>query len=295
MKSRSDDLEIFLQVATHQGFSAAAQALEMPVAKVSRAVQRLEARLQTTLLMRTTRQVSLTAEGAIFAQQVRKGLDQLQFAENQLIDQREKPKGLLRLDAASPFMLHQIVRHIGDFRQLYPDITLDLVTSEGIIDLIERRTDLAIRVGPLENSSLTRHLLGMSPLYIVGAPAYFARNGRPETMEDLKAHTLLGFSAPARLNIWPFGAGQGVEVTPTLQTNSGEILRSLCLEGTGLACLSHFMIAQDLKEGRLEAVLHHYAIEEHPRMAINAVYYKNTAVSSRIRAFLDFIKPKIAL
>lgn len=292
MKSRSDDLEIFLQVALDQNFSTAAQHLNMTVAKVSRSIQRLESQLEIPLLTRTTRKVTLTTEGTLFADHVRQGMDQLNFAEQMVIEGRGKPKGRLRVDAASPFMLHQIVPHVAAFNREYPDIQLDLLTSEGIVDLIERRTDVAIRVGALDDSTLHRRTLGLSPLYIVASPAYVEKWGKPETVKDLSTHRLLGFTAPAALNAWPFKEGER-HITPELAANSGEVIRQLCLQGNGIACLSYFMIAEDLKAGRLLSCLVDQLSVTHPRYQVNAVYYKNTALSNRIKAFLDFFAPKI--
>ena len=149
MISRSDDLELLLSVVDCGGFSPAATQLNIPVAKVSRAVQRLEKQLGVTLLHRTTRRISLTEEGELFIASIRQALEQLDTAEEQLRLRQDKPAGRLRVDAASPFMLHQLVPLLSDFRNQYPNINLELSTSEGIIDLLEKRTDIAIRIGQL--------------------------------------------------------------------------------------------------------------------------------------------------
>lgn len=291
MKSRSDDLEFFLSVVDCGGFSAAAKELNLPVAKISRAIQRLEIRLQTSLLVRTTRKVSLTEEGRSFAQNVREGLQQLDKAEEQLGSLKEKPQGKLRIDAASPYMLHQIVPHIADFNALFPNIKLELNSSENIIDLIERRTDLAIRIGDLEDSSLNARLLGRSPLHVVASPDYLARCGVPTGLKDLKFHSCLGFMSPSSLNNWPIG--DGVPISASISSNNGETLKHLCLSGVGIGCFSNFMIENELQNARLIPLFKDQNMSPNPREAINAVYYRHTATSSRIVTFLDFIQDRL--
>ncbi|KKJ77049.1 LysR family transcriptional regulator [Kiloniella litopenaei] len=292
MKSRSDDLELFLTVIDCGGFSAAAKELDIPVAKISRAIQRLEERLQTTLLTRTTRKVNLTTEGETFAGHVRTGLNQLEQAEEFLRVSKETPVGRLRVDAASPFMQHQIIPHVQEFCEAYPQIQLELNTSEGIINLLEKQTDLAIRIGALEDSTLHAKLLGRSPLHLVATGKYLERYGLPKTPEELEKHRLLGFTSPTSLNNWPIEGG--VYINPTLSTNSGTILRDLCLADSGIACLSNFMVSNDIKDGKLIPVLNGL-ITSTSRELVQAVYYRNTSLSSRIRVFLDFFAAKFNL
>lgn len=293
MISRSDDLELLLMVVDCGGFSPAANQLGVPVAKVSRSIQRLETRLGITLLQRTTRRVSLTEEGKVFVQDVRKGLQQLDIAEERLRMRSDNPAGRLRVDAASPFVLHQLIPLIGRFQQKYPAIKLELSTSEGIIDLLEKRTDVAIRIGSLEDSSLHATPLGRSLLFLVASPAYLQRNGAPKALHDLLQHRLLGFIPPSNLNQWPVAGG--VEIKPALAASSGEVLRQACLVGEGICCLSSFMIQQDLAQGRLVKVMEEHMQSPHQREQVQAVYYRNTALSARIQAFVSFLKAELVL
>ncbi|MBY5992538.1 LysR family transcriptional regulator [Ferrimonas balearica] len=293
MKSRSDDLQLFVAVVDSGSFSAAAERLDVQVAKVSRAVRRLETQLGTTLLNRTTRRLELTEEGAQFAQSVRQGLEQLAAAEARLQQQGGRPSGRLRVDAASPFVQHQLVPHIGAFRQAYPEIQLELSASDGIIDLLEKRTDLAIRVGALGDSTLHARPLGRSALHLVASPDYLAEAGTPDNVEALMRHSLLGFIPPSRLNLWPL-AGD-LAIRPTIAASSGETLRQLALQGQGIACLSHFMVARDLAEGALVPVLAPQQTPQPEREQVSAVYYRNSALAPRIQVFLDFIQPRLSL
>lgn len=290
MKSRSDDLNLLLSVVDSGSFSGAAEQLEVSVTRVSRAVTRLEHSLNTTLLNRTTRRVALTEEGRIFVDKVRFGLAALEEAEEQLAIRKQRPAGRLRVDAANPFMLHQIVPHVREFRETYPDIELELTASDQIVDLLERRIDVAIRIGPLEDSTLHARALGRSPLSVVASPEYLKQSGSCESPADLKRHSIIGFTAPESLNIWHIG--EGIRVQPTLRTSSGEAVRQLCLLGNGLAYLSRFMISEDIRRGDLLEVLSEHMVRPNPRELVNAVYYRNTVLSARIRVFLDFFEKR---
>jgi len=286
MKSRSDDLFFLLSVVDSGSFSGAAEQLEVSVTRVSRAVTRLEQSLNTTLLNRTTRKVGLTEEGRLFVEKVRGGLAALDDAEEQLAIRKQRPAGRLRVDAANPFLLHQIVPHVREFRAAYPDIELELTASDAIIDLLERRTDIAIRIGALDDSTLHARAVGRSPLSVVASPDYLERRGGCDSPSDLQEHDIIGFAAPDSLNIWPLGGG--MRVKPTIRASSGEAVRQLCLQGNGIAYLSRFMIADDVVKGSLVELLDDYVVRPNPRELVNAVYYRNTTLASRIQVFLDF-------
>lgn len=293
MLTRSDDLQILLTVVDTGGFSAAAEALDIQVARVSRAVTRLESQLQVTLLNRTTRRVELTNEGRQFVDTVRIGLQTLQQAEEDLIGRGERPKGRLRVDAASPFVLHQIVPLVQEFKQAYPDIELELTSNEGFVDLIEKRTDVAIRIGKLTDSTLHARPLGKSKLYIVASSTYLAQRGLPKNISDLPHHCLIGFTGSKVLNQWPL---KGVDqITPNVRASNGETVRQLTLSGNGIACLSGFMVKDDIAAGRLVPLLESEQVINVGREQVNAVYYKTSTVARRISAFIDFIQPRLSL
>ncbi|MGQ7273995.1 LysR substrate-binding domain-containing protein [Marinobacter sp. V034] len=297
MRSRSEDLELLIAVVDCGGFSAAARQLDVPVAKVSRAIQRLELQLETPLLNRTTRSVTLTSEGRAFVDRIREGLGLLTEAEEAMRQSRERPSGTLRVDAATPFLLHQLVPLIGRFCQAYPGIELELTASEGIINLLEQRTDMAIRIGGLEDSTLHARPLGRSPLQLVASPRYLERHGVPVSPAALRDHRLLGFINAGNLNYWPVaGLPQtSANIKTQVNTSSGEVMRQLCIAGEGIACLSRFMIQDDLAQGRLVSLMADRIISPNSREQVQAVYYRSTALSSRITAFLDFIAPRLQL
>lgn len=293
VKARTDDLEVFLSVVDSGSFSAAARLTNQHVARVSRAISRLESALDCTLLNRTTRRIDLTEEGHQFLQYVRDGLTTLEQGEETLRLLKHAPAGRLRIDAASPFIFHQITPHIRAFTQAYPDIQLDITSHDGIIDLLEYKTDVAIRIGELNDSNLHARLLGRSQLHLVASPDYCNSMPALNITTDLRSHRLIGFSGGSPLNQWPLH--DPLKLHFALSASSGETVRQLCMAGQGVALLSNFMCREDINAGRLLELLPDSVISPNRREPVQAVYYRNSAVSSRITAFLDFIQPRLTL
>lgn len=294
MKTTIEELLAFRTVVDTGSITAAAEQLSQTVSGVSRALSRLEQKLATTLLRRTTRRLELTEEGAAFLQRTRAILDAIDEAEEQMASRREQPAGRLRVNAASPYMLHAVVPLVAEFRRRYPQIELELDTDDLPIDLLERRTDIAIRIGPLRDSTLHARPLGTHRLRVLASPAYLEAHGRPRKVEELATHTLLGFTQPESLNRWPLRGPHGDEwqIVPSLAASSGETLRQLALAGVGMVCLSDFMTAADRASGALVQVLARDTVDV--RQPVNAVYYRNTQLSARITSFLDFLAERLA-
>jgi DNA-binding transcriptional LysR family regulator len=269
--------------------TAAAAQLDLTVSATSRTLARLEEKLKTTLLRRTTRRLELTEEGRAFLQHARAIIDSVESAQEQMLARREKPSGRLRVDAASPFMLHVIVPLVRGYRERFSQVELELNSNEGISELLEQRTDVASRIGRLKDSTLHSRLIGHSRLRMLASPAYLGAHGQPRKAEDLGEHALLGFNQPESLNVWPIlGAdGEPYRIEPAMWSSSGETLRQLALEGAGIVCLSDFMATQDRESGRLVQILARHT--QDVRQPIHAVYYRNTAISSRIASFVDYL------
>ncbi|WP_375741139.1 LysR substrate-binding domain-containing protein [Pseudomonas boanensis] len=289
MRTTLDELQAFTTVVDTGSITAAAEHLAQTASGVSRALSRLEDKLDVTLVHRTTRRLELTEEGEAFLVQARRILASVEEAEEQMALRRQRPAGRLRVNAASPFVLHVLVPLVAGFRARYPEIELELHSSEQIIDLIEQRTDVAIRIGTLRDSTLHARPLGSSRICVLASPAYLQAHGTPERVDDLAGHALLGFTQPESLNVWPLrhAQGDGLPITPAIKASSGETLRHLALAGAGLVCLSEFMTQTDRVEGHLVQVLAVDTLEV--RQPINAVYYRNTALASRITCFLDYV------
>ena len=289
MKTSTEELAAFVTVVDCGSVTAAAEQLAQTTSGISRALARLEKKLETTLLNRTTRRLKLTEEGALFLTHARRIIASIDEAEESLIVRHQRPSGRLRIDAASPFMLHAIVPIIGRFRENYPAIDLELTSNDQFIDLLERRTDVAVRIGNLQDSTLHARALGHTRLRILAAPAYLDHSGILESPEDLQRHALLGFVAPSTLNTWPLVYSEGMiqSIAPILTASSGETLRQMALQGLGVVCLADFMTREDREAGRLiEVLTEHTSITYQP---IHAVYYQNTQLSARIRCLLDFL------
>ncbi|MFL1479337.1 LysR substrate-binding domain-containing protein [Pseudomonas grimontii] len=294
MKARSDELQIFVSVIECGSISAAAEQVGQTPSAVSRTLSRLEAKLETTLINRTTRRMDLTEEGKYFFEQAKLILAQMDELEERLSSRQKKPAGRLRINAAVPFMLHGIVPYIAEFRRLYPEIQLELNSDDLIIDLLEQSTDIAIRIGALADSTLHARSLGCTPLHILASPDYLKQYGTPTTVAELADHTLLGFTQTETLNHWPLRHVEGDRwlIQPRVAASSGETLRQLALEGQGICCLSNFMTSEDINAGRLVPVLE--AFNSGYRQPIHAVFYRNSQLALRIQCFLDFIQAKLA-
>ena len=293
MDINSDDLKTFITVIDSGTLSAASVHLGQTTSGVSRALSRLEDKLATSLLTRTTRRMELTEEGQLFLERARTILGAMEEAEETIRIRRQQPAGRLCVDAASPFMLHCVVPHVAEFRALYPEIRLELSSNDQITDLIEHRTDIAIRIGTLVDSTLHARALSASPLYVLASPGYLARHGTPRTPEDLAGHALLGFAQYEQGNNWPLqhATGNSLAITPSLSASSGETLRQLALAGQGIVCLADFMTRADIADGRLVKVLEDSYTGY--RQQIHAVYYRNTQLARRIGCFLDFLQQKL--
>lgn len=293
MDINSDDLKIFVTVIDSGTLSAAAVHLGQTTSGVSRALSRLEDKLATSLLTRTTRRMELTEEGQLFLARARTILASMEDVEESIRIRRQKPAGRLCVDAASPFMLHCVVPHVAEFRAMYPEIRLELTSNDQIADLLEHRTDIAIRIGALADSTLHARALSSSPLHLLATPAYLARHGTPGTPEDLAGHALLGFAQYDLGNNWPLRheAGNSLQIVPALAASSGETLRQLALHDQGIVCLSDFMTKGDIAAGRLVKVLQPYYTGY--RQQIHAVYYRNTQLAQRISCFLEFLQHKL--
>ncbi|MFS2221100.1 LysR family transcriptional regulator [Pantoea sp. B65] len=294
MKITLEELRAWVVVVDTGSITAAAEQLNQTSSGISRALSRLENKLQTTLLHRTTRRLALSEEGQIFLEHARQILTSVETAEEQIARRREIPSGRLRINAATPFMLHVIVPLVAEFSARYPLIQLELNTDDVVIDLLEQQTDIAIRIGELRDSTIHARNLGSSKLRLLASPDYLAKYGQPASIADLASHRLIGFTQLDKHNIWPVWRSEGefLQVKPDVSASSGETIRQLAVYGQGIARLSDFVSREDRESGRLLPVLEQETQEmRHP---ISAVYYRNSTLSARITCFLDFLSEQIA-
>jgi DNA-binding transcriptional LysR family regulator len=288
-----DAMLTFVAVIDAGSFSAAAERLGQTPSGVSRTISRLEAQLGITLMHRTTRRQDLTEEGAWLLARARKVLAELDDTEAGIAARRAQPSGLVRVNAATPALDHLLAPLVADFLDLYPLIKLELTSGETIVDLIEERADMAIRIGQLADSTLNARRLGSSRLRLLASPGYVARHGQPASVEALAAHRLLGFNAPASLNIWPLthAGGEGFFIEPDVTASSGETLRHLALSGAGIVKLADFLTHADILAGRLVPVLAAHTLPW--SQPIWAVFYKQGALAPRVAALVDFLSARL--
>ena len=292
MKSTFDELLVFVTIADCGSIVKTAEQLNQTTSAISRTLQRLEKKLNVKLIERTTRSLNLTYDGKIFLERARKLLSDLNEAEELLINPGTEPTGLIKIDSATPFVLHVIIPLIPEFIKRYPKISIELTSHDHVIDLLEHKIDVAIRFGDLEDSSLYAKLLYKSRLYIVASAEYLKKNNSPKTIIELNKHRLLGFSHPLHLNNWPIYINdQLYKTSPSITASNGESVRQLALQGVGIACLSEFLILKDINEGKLIALFED-EIKIHEQK-IHAVYYKKNYIPKRVRLFIDYLYEKL--
>jgi DNA-binding transcriptional LysR family regulator len=297
MDNRIGEMDVFVQVAELQSFSAAGRKLRLSPSAVSKLVTRLEERLATRLLVRTTRALQLTPEGEIYLERSRRILSDIEETERAVAaGGAAVPRGRLRVSTSVAFGVRYIVPLVPDFLNLYPEVDLDLALNDGIIDIVGERADIAIRSGALRDSSLKARKLLESRRIIVASRDYLKREGIPQTPDDLERHNCLTFSFRAAAAEWPFRDPQSGDrfarpIFGNFETNNGPTARSLCLAGLGLARVGQFHVQPDIDAGTLLPVLEAYNPEDIE--LIHAVYPGHEHLAARIRAFIDFLVSNI--
>ncbi|MCD9086936.1 LysR family transcriptional regulator [Stenotrophomonas sp. SY1] len=294
--NRSGELEVFVRVIELGGFSAAARAFGMTPSAVSKLVARLEQRLGTRLVNRSTRQLQLTAEGCAFYERGIGILSDLDEAER-CAGVHATPRGRVRVNANVPFGHHFLLPLTPAFLARHPDVSLDITLSDEVIDLLEQRTDVAVRAGPLKDSTLTARRLGSTRMIVVAAPAYAALHGLPQHPQQLPLHNLLTTRYARAQPGWPMRQdNEEFSITPlgNVQASDGEALHRLALAGVGLARLAAFQATADIAAGRLLPVLGDWNpgdIED-----IHAVFVgQGGHLPQRVRAFLDFLAENVVI
>jgi DNA-binding transcriptional LysR family regulator len=293
--NRSGEMEVFARVVELGGFSLAAKALGMTPSAVSKLIARLEVRLGTRLVNRSTRRLQLTPEGEAFYQRSVCILADIGEAEREAAA-GAAARGRLRVNTNIPFGQHYLLPLLPDFLARYPAVTLDITLSDQVIDLLEERADVAIRSGPLRASRLVARKLGESRMAVVAAPGYLERHGVPRRLADLERHNCIGFNFARAERGWPFVDGGAVTIPPlgNLQVGDGESARLLSLAGVGLARLGLFHVGADIAAGRLEAVLEEFNPGD--TQEIHAVFLgQGGPLPARVRAFIDFLAARVRL
>jgi len=283
---RSGEMEVFVRVVEEGGFSAAARGLDLTPSAVSKLVARLEQRLGARLLTRTTRALRLTEEGEAYHRAALRLLQDLNDTERAVA--AGAVRGTVRVNASVPVGRMFVAPALPAFLARYPDTSVDLSLTDDIVNLLENRTDVAIRVGNLPDSALVARKLAQSPRVPVASPAYLEKHGTPRSPADLAAHNCIGFNFRRTLSRWRFREGsRDFEqiVTGNIQVNNGETARQLAVEGLGIARLGRFHVVEDIAAGRLVPLLD--AFDSQDMELIHAIYVGGGGeVPGRVRAFI---------
>lgn len=290
-------MEVFVRVVETGGLSSAARALRITPSAVSKLIGRLEARLGARLLNRSTRKLQLTPEGAAFYARSAQVLADIDEAEREATA-GAAPRGRVRVNSVVDLGRNLLLPLVPGFLAAHPDVTLDIVLTDQVVDLLDERADVAIRVGSLRSSSLTARKLGQSRAVVVASPDYLARRGTPTRLEDLAQHHQMDFTFTRSVRNWPFKLESGEVVylpgVGGVQLGDGESVRRLALEGAGLARLSVFSAADDIKAGRLVPVLE--AFNPGDVLEVHVVFLgQGGHLPARVRAFIDYLAQNMRL
>jgi LysR family transcriptional regulator, regulator for bpeEF and oprC len=284
-------LAIFVKVGERKSFVRAAAELGMGQSGVSNAIHRLEDELGVQLLVRTTRSVNLTEDGAAFLERCRQILAELDEARQTLRQARTQPSGRLRIDLPTSFGRLKIVPLLGAFRAAYPALALAVTLTDRYIDLIEEAVDVTVRIGALQDSSLIARRVTQSQFRTVGSPAYFAQHGRPRRPEDLARHNCLSFLIrdTGAIRDWRFRrGGEDFSLQPKgdMSFNDGGALTIAVRGGYGIAQIQDYYADNAIAAGEVEPVLASFNPSPTP---ISLVYPQTRHLSPKVRAFVDFM------
>ena len=284
-----EGMSIFAAVVEAESFTGAARTLKYSKAAISTHIQKLEDRLNTRLLNRTTRRISMTDEGRVFYEHCRRILDEAREAIDALDNSNTEPRGVLRINSPMSFGTMHLGSAVAEFMEAYPDVSVDMVLNDRQVDLIEDGFDLAIRIGRLPDASLIARRLAPCRRILVASPDYWDRKGRPSHPSDLKDHDALIYDYLDDPNTWTFKDGDtdvSVSVQGRLRANNGEVLLDAALRGLGIYLSPTFFCFDALRANKLEIALRDFG--EDP-LSVYAVYPHRRHLSPRVRAFVDFL------
>ena len=280
----------FVRVVETGSFARAADRLDVSVSAVSRQVAELEAQLGARLINRTTRRLSLTESGQAFFERCVQLLADLDEAEQAVSAASVVPRGTLRLTASISFGVRYLAPAIADFEARHPQLRFDIELSDRAVDLVDEGLDLAIRIGDIGSQQLIGRRLGVAQLICCAAPSYLERHAAPRIPDDLPRLQCLTYAYSSEGNVWRFndagGASHEVRVMGHAHANNGAMLASLAIAGAGITVAPDFIVADDVRGGRLVPLMPDYTP---PAININAAYPSRRHLSAKVRAFVDYL------
>ena len=283
-------MAVFTKVVATGSFSAAARELRVSQASVTKQIKELEGWLGARLLNRTTRRLSLTEIGAGFYERSTRILEAVAEARSAAGALQTAPRGRLRINAPVSFGLLHLAPAVTEFLNVYPDVSIEMLVNDRVVDLLEGEFDVGVRIGRLGDSSLIARRIAPVRLVICAAPEYLARHAVPQTPEDLASHNCLEYTYFESRGEWrlrdPTGAEIVVPVSGRYLANNADVLRSTALAGGGIILVPTFLIGDDLRAGRLVRLLSNYPP---PEQALHALYPPGRHLSAKVRTFVDFL------
>ncbi len=290
-------MRAFRRVVELQGFSAAARDLGLATATVSSAVAQLEERLATKLLLRTTRRMSLTAEGAAYYERCVRLLDDLEELEGSLPGADAAPTGTLKVNAPMSFGLLHLAPLVPELLARWPALRIDLALTDRFVDVVEEAVDVAVRVSPElpDSATLAVQRLASARQVLCASPGYLEARGVPRTPADLAAHECITYSLSRTPGVWELAGPTGttrVPVTGRVVANSSLVIRQALLAGLGLSLIPSFYVGPELASGQLRVVL-----DDHPAppLHVSAVYQRSRYLAPRVRALIGLLRERWAV
>ncbi|MBB3656959.1 DNA-binding transcriptional LysR family regulator [Rhizobium sp. BK650] len=287
-------LSAFVHAAERQSYVAAARVAGVSPSAIAKSISRLEARLGVRLFNRTTRNISLTEEGAVFYERCKRIIDDLEDAEASLIESRKRPRGRLRVSVPHIVGRHLLMPILPAFVERYPEIELDIDFEDRVADLVAEGLDVAVRSGELADTSLIARRLGEQHFVVCGSPGYFDRRKVPMVPADLAEHACIHFKYPTsgRLAPWAFAPHDEKLILPrSLTFNNTDAGLRAALDGLGIAHLPIYVAAAHIRRGSLVPVLTSYMVAFG---SLSLVWPSNRQLSPKVRAFVDFVAQRLA-
>jgi DNA-binding transcriptional LysR family regulator len=284
-----NSIRAFAKVVEHGGFAAAARELRLSRSAVNKHVIELEHALGVQLLARTTRSVAPTENGQAYYERCVAILSDLEEADLAVTRLQSEPRGLLRVNAPMSFGTLHLSRAVADFMERYPELQIQLVLSDQLLDPVQEGFDVTLRIADLPSSSLIARRIVPALRVVCAAPAYLKRRGTPKHPDDLRSHDCLTYGHLATGNQWKLTGPDGDHWIPIpwrLCTNNAEVLRDAAVQGRGIALLPTFIAGADLQEGKLRTILPAYKA---PEISVYAIYPQTRHLSVKIRLFIDFL------
>ncbi|GGY60124.1 LysR family transcriptional regulator [Pseudoduganella albidiflava] len=284
-------MEVFVQVVDAGGFSRAADLMQLPKATVSTLIQQLETSLSVKLLHRTTRQVSVTADGAAYYERCLRILSDVKDAEESLSRTRLSPSGRLRVESPTGLASEILVPALPAFFERYPDIQLELGSSDRPVDLIEEGVDCAVRGGALGDSTLIARRIGIIHFVTCAAPAYLAKYGAPQHPRELERHRCVNyFSAKTgKIYDWDFtkdGERIQIPMPGVIALNDSNAYIQAGLAGLGVIQMTDYLLLEHVRTGRMVQLLSDWTTDPLP---VHIVYPQNRHLSAKVRVFVEWV------